>query len=128
MVAVTLSPTAQPLRITRLDCDMPPALSQKPCGLLRLPALVSGAGRAVGLTSLASLQGKAQRLPSHSRGMLDRSRLALCVLAFLCLTCNPLASLFGWGTLTPSDAADAHRSSGRSMLEAESRGEAGQPG
>lgn len=66
-------------------------------------------------------QVKAQRLPSHSRGMLDRSRLALCVLAFLCLTCNPLASLFGWGILTPSDATGTHRSSGRSMLEAESR-------
>ncbi|XP_063125981.1 sterol regulatory element-binding protein 1 isoform X1 [Rattus norvegicus] len=66
-------------------------------------------------------QVKAQRLPSHSRGMLDRSRLALCVLVFLCLTCNPLASLFGWGILTPSDASGVHRSSGRSMLEAESR-------
>ncbi|XP_052050377.1 sterol regulatory element-binding protein 1 isoform X1 [Apodemus sylvaticus] len=66
-------------------------------------------------------QGKAQRLPSHSRGMLDRSRLALCVLVFLCLTCNPLASLFGWGVLTPSGATDTRRSSGRSMLEAESR-------
>ncbi|XP_060219593.1 sterol regulatory element-binding protein 1 isoform X2 [Meriones unguiculatus] len=66
-------------------------------------------------------QVKAQRLPSHSRGMLDRSRLALCALVFLCLTCNPVASLFGWGVLSSSEGAAAHRSSGRSVLEAESR-------
>lgn len=70
---------------------------------------------------------KAQRLPSHSRGMLDRSRLALCALVFLCLTCNPLASLFGWSIRTPSDATGTHRSSGRNVLEAEGRGESGQP-
>nr|XP_048304048.1 sterol regulatory element-binding protein 1 isoform X1 [Myodes glareolus] len=64
-------------------------------------------------------QVKAQQL--HSHGMLDRSRLALCALVFLCLTCNPLASLFGWGIPIPSSAAGAHHSSGRSMLEAESR-------
>ncbi|KAL1780190.1 sterol regulatory element-binding protein 1 isoform X1 [Sigmodon hispidus] len=64
-------------------------------------------------------QVKAQRL--HSHGMLDRSRLALCALVFLCLTCNPLASLFGWGISSPPNAAGVHHSSGRSMLEAESR-------
>ncbi|XP_051023285.1 sterol regulatory element-binding protein 1 isoform X1 [Acomys russatus] len=78
-------------------------------------------GPAVFLPHLpASLQVKAQ-LPSHSRGMLDRSRLALCALVFLCLTCNPVASLFGWSIFHPSDAASAHHSSGRSMLEAESK-------
>lgn len=58
--------------------------------------------------------------------MLDRSRLALCALVFLCLTCNPLASLFGWGIPSLSGDAGAHHSSGRSMLEAESRGQSGQ--
>ncbi|XP_008820203.1 sterol regulatory element-binding protein 1 isoform X2 [Nannospalax galili] len=59
--------------------------------------------------------------PLHSRGMLDRSRLALCALVFLCLTCNPLASLCGWGLPSPSSAASVHQSPGRSMLEAEGR-------
>jgi sterol regulatory element-binding transcription factor 1 len=108
-------------------CNMAPSLSQQPCSLLHLLASPLGLAELYALTSLAPCQVKAQRLPSHSRGMLDRSRLALCVLAFLCLTCNPLASLFGWGILTPSDATGTHRSSGRSMLEAESRGESGQP-
>ncbi|XP_048222117.1 sterol regulatory element-binding protein 1 isoform X1 [Perognathus longimembris pacificus] len=54
---------------------------------------------------------------SHSRGMLDRSRLALCALVFLCLSCNPLASLLG----SLSDATHVHHGPGRSMLEIEGR-------
>lgn len=127
MVSVTRSPTAQSLRIARLDSAHGFFPSHRPCSL---PPFQPFCLRLVGLYSLlpASLQVKAQRLPSHSRGMLDRSRLALCALLFLCLTCNPMASLFGWGILRPSDVAGAHRSSGRSVLEAESRGESGQPG
>nr|XP_044987052.1 sterol regulatory element-binding protein 1 isoform X1 [Jaculus jaculus] len=68
-------------------------------------------------------QVKASQLPpQHSPGMLDRSRLALCALVFLCLTCNPLASLCGQGLLSPSGvAANAHHGPRRSVLEAEGR-------
>ncbi|XP_066878017.1 sterol regulatory element-binding protein 1 isoform X2 [Kogia breviceps] len=66
-------------------------------------------------------QVKPEQLPPpHSRGMLDRSRLALCVLVFLCLSCNPLASLLGSrGPAGPSDATSVYHSPGRSMLLAE---------
>ncbi|KAM8813728.1 LOW QUALITY PROTEIN: sterol regulatory element-binding protein 1 [Rhynchonycteris naso] len=63
-----------------------------------------------------------QLLSPQSRGMLDRSRLALCALVFFCLSCNPLASLLGsWGLPGPSDATSVHQGSGRSMLGAEDR-------
>ncbi|XP_069883650.1 sterol regulatory element-binding protein 1 isoform X1 [Dipodomys merriami] len=63
-------------------------------------------------------QVKPEQLSSpHSRGMLDRSRLALCVLVFLCLSCNPLASLLG----SLSDTTSVHHGPGRSMLEVEGR-------
>ncbi|XP_017502643.2 sterol regulatory element-binding protein 1 isoform X6 [Manis javanica] len=59
----------------------------------------------------------------HSRGMLDRSRLALCTLVFLCLSCNPLASLLGsWGAPGPSGATSIYHSPGRNMLGMEGRG------
>ncbi|XP_016051988.1 PREDICTED: sterol regulatory element-binding protein 1 isoform X2 [Miniopterus natalensis] len=75
-------------------------------------------------------QVKPQQLPSpHSRGMLDRSRLALCALVFLCLSCNPLASLLGsWDLPGPSDATSIHQGSGRNMLGTEDRGRTGQHG
>ncbi|XP_066120547.1 sterol regulatory element-binding protein 1 isoform X2 [Saccopteryx bilineata] len=75
-------------------------------------------------------QVKPEQLPSpQSRGMLDRSRLALCALVFLCLSCNPLASLLGgWGLPGPSDATSVHQGSGRSMLGAEDRGRTGHHG
>nr|XP_027777282.1 sterol regulatory element-binding protein 1 isoform X1 [Marmota flaviventris] len=68
-------------------------------------------------------QVKPEQLSSpHSLGMLDRSRLALCTLVFLCLSCNPLASLLGGWTLPgPSDTVGIHHSSGRSMLGTEGR-------
>ncbi|XP_019512189.1 PREDICTED: LOW QUALITY PROTEIN: sterol regulatory element-binding protein 1 [Hipposideros armiger] len=68
-------------------------------------------------------QVKPEQLPSpHSRGMLDRSRLALCTLVFLCLSCNPLASLLGsWGFPGPSYATSIHQGSVRNMLGTEDR-------
>ncbi|XP_024420857.2 sterol regulatory element-binding protein 1 isoform X2 [Desmodus rotundus] len=75
-------------------------------------------------------QVKPEQLPSpHSRGMLDRSRLALCALVFLCLSCNPLASLLGsWGLPGPLDATSTHQGSGRNVLGTEERGGTGQHG
>ncbi|XP_036924640.1 sterol regulatory element-binding protein 1 isoform X5 [Sturnira hondurensis] len=68
-------------------------------------------------------QVKPEQLPSpHSRGMLDRSRLALCALVFLCLSCNPLASLLGsWGLPGSLDATSTHQGPGRNVLGAEER-------
>lgn len=60
--------------------------------------------------------------------MLDRSRLALCTLVFLCLSCNPLASLLGArGLPGPSDITSVYHSPGRNVLGTESRGGTGQP-
>ncbi|XP_059236989.1 sterol regulatory element-binding protein 1 isoform X4 [Mustela nigripes] len=62
-----------------------------------------------------------QLLSPRSRGMLDRSRLALCALVFLCLSCNPLASLLGnRGLLSSSDVSSTYHGPGRNMLGAES--------
>ncbi|XP_069338017.1 sterol regulatory element-binding protein 1 isoform X8 [Eulemur rufifrons] len=68
-------------------------------------------------------QAKPEQRPSaHSRGMLDRSRLALCTLVFLCLSCNPLASLLGgWEAPDPADATSVYHSAGRNMLGTEGR-------
>ncbi|KAF6299824.1 sterol regulatory element binding transcription factor 1 [Rhinolophus ferrumequinum] len=68
-------------------------------------------------------QGKPEQLPSpHGRAMLDRSRLALCALVFVCLSCNPLASLLGsWGLSGPSYATSIHQGSRRNMLGTEDR-------
>ncbi|XP_026987083.1 sterol regulatory element-binding protein 1 isoform X4 [Sagmatias obliquidens] len=68
-------------------------------------------------------QVKPEQLPPpHSRGMLDRSRLALCVLVFFCVSCNPLASLLGSRVPAgPSDATSVYHGPGRSMLGAEGR-------
>lgn len=82
------------------------------------------------LTALPALQVKPEELcPLPARGMLDRSRLALCTLVFLCLSCNPLASLLGsWGLPGPSDATSVHQGAGRSVLGTEDRGRTGQHG
>ncbi|NP_001375316.1 sterol regulatory element-binding protein 1 isoform 6 [Homo sapiens] len=68
-------------------------------------------------------KAKPEQRPSlHSRGMLDRSRLALCTLVFLCLSCNPLASLLGArGLPSPSDTTSVYHSPGRNVLGTESR-------
>ncbi|XP_073090805.1 sterol regulatory element-binding protein 1 isoform X5 [Manis javanica] len=68
-------------------------------------------------------EAKVKLTSPHSRGMLDRSRLALCTLVFLCLSCNPLASLLGsWGAPGPSGATSIYHSPGRNMLGMEGRG------
>uniref|UniRef100_A0A8C6G3B3 Sterol regulatory element-binding protein 1 n=1 Tax=Moschus moschiferus TaxID=68415 RepID=A0A8C6G3B3_MOSMO len=68
-------------------------------------------------------QVKPEPLPApHSQGMLDRSRLALCALVFLCLSCNPLASLLGSrGPAGPSDTTSINHLPRRSVLGAEGR-------
>ncbi|XP_016045085.1 sterol regulatory element-binding protein 1 isoform X1 [Erinaceus europaeus] len=57
-----------------------------------------------------------------SRGLLDRSRLALCALLFLCISCNPLASLLGSHSLsTLSDSTSLYHGPGRSVLGTQGR-------
>nr|XP_031323304.1 sterol regulatory element-binding protein 1 isoform X3 [Camelus dromedarius] len=70
-----------------------------------------------------SQQVKPEQPPSpYSQGMLDRSRLALCALVFLCLSCNPLASLLSSrGPPGPSDATGISHGPRRSTLGAEGR-------
>ncbi|XP_037664521.1 LOW QUALITY PROTEIN: sterol regulatory element-binding protein 1 [Choloepus didactylus] len=72
-------------------------------------------------------QVKPEQLPStRSGGMPDRSRLALCALVILCLSCNPLALLLGGrGLPGPSDATSVHHGPGRSVLGTEGRDGAG---
>ncbi|XP_040830462.1 sterol regulatory element-binding protein 1 isoform X2 [Ochotona curzoniae] len=74
-------------------------------------------------------QVKPEQPPSpRSRGMLDRSRLALCALVFLCLSCNPLALLLGSrGPLGPQDVTTIYHNPGRSVLGTESRDGPGWP-
>ncbi|XP_074064688.1 sterol regulatory element-binding protein 1 isoform X2 [Macrotis lagotis] len=65
---------------------------------------------------------KQEQLPSPSSlGMLDRSRLALCAFVFLCLSCNPLASLLGRNS-GQSQADTTTTYHGRSMLGTENKG------
>lgn len=103
---------------------------QSPGALWDAPFIPVSAGLVPVLTALSTLQMKPEQLPSpHSRGMVDRSRLALCALAFLCLTYNPWASLLSsWGLPSPLDASGITHSPGRTMLGAEGRGRSGQPG
>uniref|UniRef100_U3D949 Sterol regulatory element-binding protein 1 n=1 Tax=Callithrix jacchus TaxID=9483 RepID=U3D949_CALJA len=70
-----------------------------------------------------SQQAKPEQRPTaHSGGMLDRSRLALCTLVFLCLSCNPLASLLGArGLPSPSETTSIYHIPGRNVLGTESR-------
>uniref|UniRef100_A0A673VE91 Sterol regulatory element-binding protein 2 n=2 Tax=Suricata suricatta TaxID=37032 RepID=A0A673VE91_SURSU len=57
--------------------------------------------------------------PPVALGMVDRSRILLCFLTFLCLSFNPLTALLRWGG---APSADQHPSSGsgRSILSLES--------
>uniref|UniRef100_A0A2I3FVM0 Sterol regulatory element binding transcription factor 2 n=1 Tax=Nomascus leucogenys TaxID=61853 RepID=A0A2I3FVM0_NOMLE len=57
--------------------------------------------------------------PPVALGMVDRSRILLCVLTFLCLSFNPLTSLLQWGGAHDSDQ-HPHSGSGRSVLSFES--------
>ncbi|XP_066432777.1 sterol regulatory element-binding protein 1 isoform X2 [Eleutherodactylus coqui] len=59
-----------------------------------------------------------QETPSPpSSGMLDRSRMALCVFVFLCLSFNPLSFLMGGSTSHEASGSSTYHGSGRSMLE-----------
>uniref|UniRef100_A0A2K5QIE2 Sterol regulatory element-binding protein 2 n=1 Tax=Cebus imitator TaxID=2715852 RepID=A0A2K5QIE2_CEBIM len=57
--------------------------------------------------------------PPVALGMVDRSRILLCVLTFLCLSFNPLTSLLQWGGAHDSDQHPLS-GSGRSVLSFES--------
>nr|XP_035121965.2 sterol regulatory element-binding protein 2 isoform X2 [Callithrix jacchus] len=57
--------------------------------------------------------------PPVALGMVDRSRILLCVLTFLCLSFNPLTSLLQWGGAHDSDQ-HPNSGSGRSVLSFES--------
>uniref|UniRef100_H0XBU9 Sterol regulatory element-binding protein 2 n=1 Tax=Otolemur garnettii TaxID=30611 RepID=H0XBU9_OTOGA len=57
--------------------------------------------------------------PPVALGMVDRSRILLCVLTFLCLSFNPLTSLLQWGGSSDSDQ-HTYSGSGRSVLSFES--------
>ncbi|KAF6121925.1 sterol regulatory element binding transcription factor 2 [Phyllostomus discolor] len=57
--------------------------------------------------------------PPIALGMVDRSRILLCVLTFLCLSFNPLTALLQWGGSRDSDQ-HPYSGSGRSMLSLES--------
>ncbi|XP_006901264.1 PREDICTED: sterol regulatory element-binding protein 1 [Elephantulus edwardii] len=71
---------------------------------------------------LENSEGKPVPLTHCSRGLLDRSRLALCALIFLCLSCNPLTSLLGGRSFSsPPDSTSVYHGTGRSMLGTEGR-------
>uniref|UniRef100_A0A8D1GR16 Sterol regulatory element-binding protein 2 n=1 Tax=Sus scrofa TaxID=9823 RepID=A0A8D1GR16_PIG len=57
--------------------------------------------------------------PPVALGMVDRSRILLCVLTFLCLSFNPLTALLQWGGAHDADP-HPHSGSGRSVLSLES--------
>ncbi|KAM9230689.1 sterol regulatory element-binding protein 2 [Dugong dugon] len=57
--------------------------------------------------------------PPVALGMVDRSRILLCFLTFLCLSFNPLTSLLQWGGARDSDQ-HPYAGSGRSVLSFES--------
>uniref|UniRef100_A0ABI7ZF51 Sterol regulatory element-binding protein 2 n=1 Tax=Felis catus TaxID=9685 RepID=A0ABI7ZF51_FELCA len=57
--------------------------------------------------------------PPVALGMVDRSRILLCVLTFLCLSFNPLTALLRWRG-APSSDQHPYSGSGRSILSLES--------
>ncbi|EPQ04204.1 Sterol regulatory element-binding protein 2 [Myotis brandtii] len=57
--------------------------------------------------------------PPMALGMVDRSRILLCFLTFLCLSFNPLTTLLRWGGAHDSDLHPSS-GSGRSVLSLES--------
>ncbi|XP_063790917.1 sterol regulatory element-binding protein 1 isoform X2 [Pseudophryne corroboree] len=59
-----------------------------------------------------------QELPSPaSNGMLDRTRMVMCVSVFLCLSFNPLSFLMGGSRSQESTGSDRFHGSSRNMLE-----------
>ncbi|KAM8961126.1 sterol regulatory element-binding protein 1 [Pelodytes ibericus] len=67
----------------------------------------------------AKVQIKQESPSPPSSGMLDRSRMALCVFVFLCLSFNPLSFLMGGSKGPQASESTSFHGSGRSMLEAE---------
>ncbi|XP_044158809.1 sterol regulatory element-binding protein 1 isoform X1 [Bufo gargarizans] len=65
----------------------------------------------------AKVQVKQEMPSSPSSGMLDRSRMALCVFVFLCLSFNPLSFLMGGSTSQKASESSTFHGNGRSMLE-----------
>lgn len=60
--------------------------------------------------------------PPVALGMVDRSRILLCALTFLCLSFNPLTSLLNARGTSESDSL-VHHGSGRNVLTIESGNE-----
>lgn len=57
--------------------------------------------------------------PPVALGMVDRSRILLCFLTFLCLSFNPLTALLRWGGASDFEQ-HPYSGSGRSILSLES--------
>ncbi|XP_069840351.1 sterol regulatory element-binding protein 1 isoform X2 [Dendropsophus ebraccatus] len=65
----------------------------------------------------AKVELKQESPTPPSTGMLDRSRMALCVFVFLCLSFNPLSFLMGGSTSQKVSESSSVHGVGRSMLE-----------
>ncbi|KAM9304715.1 sterol regulatory element-binding protein 1 [Gastrophryne carolinensis] len=65
----------------------------------------------------AKVQVKQEQPSPPSLGMLDRSRMALCVFVFLCLSFNPLSFLMGGSKSQEASGSSTFHGSGRNMLE-----------
>ncbi|XP_073414597.1 sterol regulatory element-binding protein 1 isoform X2 [Dendrobates tinctorius] len=64
----------------------------------------------------AKVQVKEEIPSPPGTGMLDRSRMALCVFVFLCLSFNPLSFLMGGSSNSEASGSPSYHGSGRSML------------
>ncbi|XP_075686765.1 sterol regulatory element-binding protein 1 isoform X2 [Rhinoderma darwinii] len=64
----------------------------------------------------SKVQVKQEGPSPPSTGMLDRSRMALCVFVFLCLSFNPLSFMMGGSTSQEASGSSTFHGSGRSML------------
>ncbi|XP_073504591.1 sterol regulatory element-binding protein 1 isoform X3 [Phyllobates terribilis] len=65
----------------------------------------------------AKVQVKEEIPSPPGTGMLDRSRMALCVFVFLCLSFNPLSFLMGGSSNSEASGSPTYHGGGRSMLE-----------
>ncbi|CAJ0964467.1 unnamed protein product [Ranitomeya imitator] len=64
----------------------------------------------------AKVQVKEETPSPPGTGMLDRSRMALCVFVFLCLSFNPLSFLMGGSSNSEASGSPTYHGGGRSML------------
>ncbi|KAM4025976.1 sterol regulatory element-binding protein 1 isoform 2-T2 [Anomaloglossus baeobatrachus] len=64
----------------------------------------------------AKVQVKEEIPSPPNSGMLDRSRMALCVFVFLCLSFNPLSFLMGGSSSQEAPGSSTYHGGGRSML------------